>query len=78
MADTDASLRFYRDPLGPKVAGESENYGTVQERNVFAARLRITALKAARGPSVELLEYLAPANAGGHPRQRPLALADPR
>ncbi len=60
--DTDASLRFYRDLLGMRVAGESENYGTEQEHlnNVFGAHLRITALRAARGPGIELLEYLAP------------------
>jgi hypothetical protein len=45
-----------------QVAGESENYGPEQERlnNVFGARLRITGLRAAKGPGVELLEYLAP------------------
>jgi catechol 2,3-dioxygenase-like lactoylglutathione lyase family enzyme len=61
-ADTDASLRFYRHLLGLKVVGESENYGTEQERlnNVFGARLRITTLRAAAGPGIELLEYLAP------------------
>ncbi len=60
--DTDASLKFYRDLLGMRVAGESENYGTEQEHlnNVFGARLRITALRAAGGPGIELLEYLAP------------------
>ena len=60
--DTDASLRFYRDVLGLRVAGESENSGTEQEHlnNVFGARLRITALRAASGPGVELLEYLTP------------------
>jgi len=60
--DTDASLRFYHDLLGMRVAGESENYGTEQEHlnNVFGAHLRITALRAARGPGIELLEYLAP------------------
>jgi catechol 2,3-dioxygenase-like lactoylglutathione lyase family enzyme len=60
--DTNASLRFYRDTLGMKVAGESENYDVEQEHlnNVFGARLRITALRAARGPGIELLEYLAP------------------
>jgi catechol 2,3-dioxygenase-like lactoylglutathione lyase family enzyme len=62
VGDTDASLRYYRDALGLNVAGESENYGPEQERlnNVFGARLRITALRAASGPGVELLEYLAP------------------
>jgi catechol 2,3-dioxygenase-like lactoylglutathione lyase family enzyme len=62
VADTEASLRFYRDLLGFRVAGESENYGPEQERlnNVFGARLRITALRAASGPGIEFLEYLAP------------------
>jgi catechol 2,3-dioxygenase-like lactoylglutathione lyase family enzyme len=62
VADTDASLRYYRDALGLEVAGTSENYGPEQERlnNVFGARLRITALRAAIGPAIELLEYLAP------------------
>ena len=60
--DTDASLQFYRDVLGITVAGESENYGTEQEHlnNVFGARLRITALRAASGPGIEFLEYLSP------------------
>jgi len=60
--DTDASLKFYRDVLGLRVAGESENYGTEQEHlnNVFGARLRITALRGASGPGIELLEYLVP------------------
>jgi catechol 2,3-dioxygenase-like lactoylglutathione lyase family enzyme len=60
--DTDASVRFYRDLLGMHVAGESENYGTEQEHlnNVFGAHLRITALRGANGPGIELLEYLAP------------------
>lgn len=62
VGDTDASVRFYRDALGFRVAGESENYGTEQEHlnNVFGARLRITGLRAAVGPGIELLEYLAP------------------
>ena len=60
--DTDVSLKFYRDVLGLRVAGESENYGTEQEHlnNVFGARLRITALRGTTGPGIELLEYLAP------------------
>ena len=45
-----------------EVAGESENFGPEQERlnNVFGARLRITGLKANKGPGIELIEYLAP------------------
>ena len=62
VGDTGASLAFYRDRLGLKVAGESENHGTEQEHlsNVFGARLRITTLRAAKGPGIELLEYLTP------------------
>lgn len=60
--DTEESLKFYRDALGLRVAGESENYGTEQEHlnNVFGARLHISGLRAASGPGIEFLEYLAP------------------
>lgn len=62
ISETEASLRFYRDVLGMQVVGESENHGPEQERlnNVFGARLRITSLRAASGPGVEFLQYLAP------------------
>jgi catechol 2,3-dioxygenase-like lactoylglutathione lyase family enzyme len=62
VADTEASLTFYRDVLGLKVTGESENYGDEQEHlnNVFGARLRITSLRRSAGPGIELLEYQAP------------------
>jgi catechol 2,3-dioxygenase-like lactoylglutathione lyase family enzyme len=62
VANTDASLRFYRDLLGMRMVGESENYGTEQEHlnNVFGARLCITALRSDSGPGIELLEYLSP------------------
>jgi catechol 2,3-dioxygenase-like lactoylglutathione lyase family enzyme len=68
VADTERSLAFYRDSLGLRVAGESENWGVEQEHlnQVFGARLRITALRAPAGPGLELLEYLAPP--GGRPR----------
>jgi catechol 2,3-dioxygenase-like lactoylglutathione lyase family enzyme len=60
--NTDASLAFYRDVLGFRVAGESLNFGAEQEHlnNVRGARLRITGLRASAGPGVEFLEYLAP------------------
>jgi catechol 2,3-dioxygenase-like lactoylglutathione lyase family enzyme len=60
--DTEASLAFYRDTLGLRVAGGGENYGVEQEHlnNVFGVRLRITTLRAAEGTGVELLEYRAP------------------
>ena len=62
VGDTERSLRFYRDTLGLRVAGASENYGTEQEHlnAVFGAHLRITALRAKGGPGIELLEYLSP------------------
>jgi catechol 2,3-dioxygenase-like lactoylglutathione lyase family enzyme len=67
--DTDASLRFYRDTLGLEIAGESENHDVEQEHlnNVFGARLRITSLRAATGPGVEFLEYLAPTTGRPYP-----------
>jgi catechol 2,3-dioxygenase-like lactoylglutathione lyase family enzyme len=70
VGDTDASLHYYRDLLGLRVAGNSENSGTEQEHlnNVFGARLRITALRAAAGPGIELLEYLAPHTGRPAPR----------
>lgn len=69
VADTDESLAFYRDVLGLKVAGESENHGSEQERlnNVFGARLRITGLRAENGIGVEFLEYLAPRDGRPYP-----------
>jgi catechol 2,3-dioxygenase-like lactoylglutathione lyase family enzyme len=62
VEDTDASLAFYRDRLGLRIAGKSENWGPEQERlnNVFGAHLRITALRAPNGPGIEFLEYLTP------------------
>ncbi len=70
VSDTDQSLAFYRDRLGMRVTGESENYGPEQEHlnGVFGARLRITALRAASGPGIELLQYLSPR--GGRPMPR--------
>ena len=69
VGDTEASLAFYRDRLGLKVVGQGENYGTEQEHlnNVFGARLRITTLRAAAGPAIECLEYLAPHDGRAYP-----------
>jgi catechol 2,3-dioxygenase-like lactoylglutathione lyase family enzyme len=66
---TEASLRFYRDALGFRVAGESMNFGPEQEHlnNVRGARLRITGLRAAGGPGIEFLEYLAPTDGRAYP-----------
>jgi catechol 2,3-dioxygenase-like lactoylglutathione lyase family enzyme len=69
VGDTDASLQFYRDLLGFQVAGAGENYGTEQEHlnNVAGAHLRITSLRAASGPAIELLEYLNPRDGRPYP-----------
>jgi catechol 2,3-dioxygenase-like lactoylglutathione lyase family enzyme len=68
VSNTDSSLKFYRDLLGLHKAGESENFGTEQEHlnQVFGAHLRITGMRAASGPGIELLEYLTPRD--GRPR----------
>jgi catechol 2,3-dioxygenase-like lactoylglutathione lyase family enzyme len=62
VRDTAPSLSFFQKTLGLEVHGHSENYGVEQEHlnNVFGARLLITSLGAAAGPSVEFLDYLAP------------------
>ena len=69
VSDTEASLSFYRDRLGLAEAGHSENYGPEQERlnGVFGARLRITQVRAAKGPGIEFLEYLAPRDGRPYP-----------
>ncbi|MBV8637836.1 MAG: VOC family protein [Candidatus Eremiobacteraeota bacterium] len=62
VSNTGQSLRFYRDMLGMRIVGTSENYGKEQEHlnNVPGAHLRITSLRAQDGPGIELLEYLSP------------------
>jgi catechol 2,3-dioxygenase-like lactoylglutathione lyase family enzyme len=62
VSSTERSLKFYRDILGMKLAGESENYGTEQEHlnNVFGSRVRISGLRTPSGPGVEFLDYLTP------------------
>jgi catechol 2,3-dioxygenase-like lactoylglutathione lyase family enzyme len=62
VSNTGQSLHFYRDTLGMRIVGRSENYGTEQEHlnNVAGAHLRITSLRAQSGPGIELLEYVAP------------------
>jgi catechol 2,3-dioxygenase-like lactoylglutathione lyase family enzyme len=68
VSKTDSSLKFYRDLLGLRKAGESENFGTEQEHlnQVFGAHLRITGMRVASGPGIEFLEYLSPRD--GRPR----------
>jgi catechol 2,3-dioxygenase-like lactoylglutathione lyase family enzyme len=68
ISNTDASLKFYRDLLGMRKGGESENFGTEQEHlnQVFGAHLRITGMRADTGPGIEFLEYITPRD--GRPR----------
>jgi catechol 2,3-dioxygenase-like lactoylglutathione lyase family enzyme len=76
VEDTERALAFYRDRLGLRIAGTSENYGVEQEHlnGVFGARLRITGLRAPAGPGVELLEYRTPRD--GRPRPRGARASD--
>jgi catechol 2,3-dioxygenase-like lactoylglutathione lyase family enzyme len=69
IADTDKSLAFYRDVLGMRVVGHSENYGPEQEHlnAVFGAHLKITALRADKGPGIEFLQYVAPTDGRAFP-----------
>jgi len=68
VLNTAASLHFYRDLLGLRKAGESENFGTEQEHlnQVSGAHLQITGMRAVGGPGIEFLEYLTPRD--GRPR----------
>lgn len=89
VADTAGALHFYRDVLGLRVAGTSENHGTEQAHlnGVAGAHLRITTLRPPSGPGIELLEYLAPRDGRTAPRderandlanwQTRLVVADP-
>src|SRR5947208_6224000 len=69
IANTEASLHFYRDLLGVRKAGESENFGTEQEHlnQVFGAHLQITGMRAASGAGIEFLEYLTPRDGRARP-----------
>lgn len=69
ISNTDASLTFYRDLLGLRRAGESENFGAEQEHlnQVFGAHLRITGMRASAGPGIEFLEYLTPRGGRARP-----------
>jgi catechol 2,3-dioxygenase-like lactoylglutathione lyase family enzyme len=62
VSNTTGSLKFYRELLGLKLAGESMNYGSEQEHlnSVQGARLHISGLRVPAGPGIEFLEYLQP------------------
>jgi len=69
ISNSESSLKFYRDLLGFRKAGESENFGTEQEHlnQVFGAHLQITGMRAASGPGTEFLEYLPPRDGRARP-----------
>jgi catechol 2,3-dioxygenase-like lactoylglutathione lyase family enzyme len=67
---TSSSLKFYRDIIGLKIAGQSENYGSEQEHlnQVFGAHLKITGLASQQGIGVELLDYISPLGGRNYPK----------
>lgn len=69
VANTEESLKFYRDLLGFAVAGESFNSGTEQAHlnNVEGARLHISGLSVGQGMAVEFLQYLEPGPGRSYP-----------
>lgn len=82
VGDTEASVKFYRDFLGLKVAGESENYGTEQEASEQRVRRapphhQSPGRRGARHrvPRVSGAARRPP-RAGGHARERPRPLAN--
>ncbi len=62
VADTEASVAFYRDELGLAVVGEAHNHGAEQEAltGLPGASMRVTSLAGSGTLRLELLEYLAP------------------
>jgi catechol 2,3-dioxygenase-like lactoylglutathione lyase family enzyme len=70
IGNTETSLGFYRDILGLRVAGSSDNYGPEQEHlnNVKGAKLHITGLRTKEGGvAVEFLEYRNPTDGRAYP-----------
>src|SRR5215469_2384912 len=61
IGDTNTSLQFYRDLLGLRIEGTSDNSGIEQEQ-LFGVpgAVHITSLRASSGPGIELLEYRFP------------------
>lgn len=65
VANTEQSLKFYRDLLGMEVDGGSLNSGETQARldGVPEAEVRVTSLRPTQGGlGIELLDYITPAN----------------
>ncbi len=70
VSKTARSLSFYHGLLGLKIGGSGVNYGIEQARlnNVENARVRITTLKAPKGPGIEFLGYEKPGPGRSYPR----------
>ena len=70
VGNTETSLGYYRDVLGLRVAGSSDNYGPEQEHlnNVKGAKLHITGLRTKEdGVAIEFLEYRNPTDGRMYP-----------
>jgi catechol 2,3-dioxygenase-like lactoylglutathione lyase family enzyme len=70
ISSTENSHKFYMELLGIERKGDSWNKGTEQEHlnNVEGASLHITGYRAAQGPGIEFLEYLAPGPGKHYPK----------
>lgn len=71
VADTQESLRFYRDLLGMEVAGTNLNTGKIQANldGLPEAEVQVTPLQPAQiGIGIELLDYLKPGTGRSIPK----------
>ena len=81
VRDTERSLGFYRDALGLRVSDVNESTAAAPGRpnEVPGARLRITTVRAAEGPAIELVEYLGLRDTRAYPSSiAPADLAGPQ
>lgn len=75
VADTERSLRFYRDMLGMDLAAQGHNHGAEQDRmdGLLGTDVLISSLHpAGEGMGIELLNYRKP-DGGQRPRANPQA-----
>ncbi|HEX6171591.1 MAG TPA: VOC family protein [Chitinophagaceae bacterium] len=70
VSSTESSHKFYQDLLGVERKGDSWNKGMEQEHlnNVEGASLHITGYRAAKGPGIELLQYISPGPGRDYPK----------
>lgn len=62
VGDLEASVHFYRDALGLTLTGRGLNYGVEQEQlnGIPGSEVKIASLRGAKGPGIELLQYVKP------------------